>query len=604
MAKDPAVQFVESESEKICVIAGPGTGKSYGMTERIKRLINDIKIKPEKILALTFTNISAQDLRTTIRGIKDIDKGVLEKIEISTLHSLALRIWLSEYSGVRIMHDFEIKAMIRDLDPDIGKYQEKEKLYKNCKKNSDSMLLTDREKKFIENKNVWLYQHKAVILDDLIPKVCELLKKENVRKNWNYYQVLVDEYQDLNRTEQEFVELLVADDGKLAVIGDDDQAIYEFKGSYPQGIRIFADKSGCEKILYTECRRCPSNIVDKANKLIGHNYSDKNDQKTFNSLEGIKEGDYKIVKASTPADEISQLHTIIRDAYSELQCCDKELGWNQIVVLAPTKDRGRALYNAIKTEKVKEKIPVTYCFRNAIFDNEKIREKFSLLSLAANPDDLVSWRYLLGFGNRECNAKSYKHIQEYVKTKKDISILDVLRQCEEKTITIPYTHAIVDRFRERNSELKEIQKNPRKLLKGLSSVETQFFHDILQRAIDLKMKSEGFPGVLREVWDELYSPEAAAEADGVRIMSLHAAKGLSAGVVIIMSAVDGLIPLRSSNNTLEEQRRLFYVAITRCKGTDGETIKYPYTGKLVISYFENSEDGSTKCDPTPFLGEM
>ncbi len=598
MAKEPAVQFIESESEKVCVIAGPGTGKSYGMTERIKRLLNK-QVEPEDILVLTFTSVSAQDLRKDIGGIKNIDKSILKRIEVTTLHSLALRIWLSENDNIRIMHDFEVKAMIRDLDPDIGKYQKKEKLYKNCKKNSGSRLLTDDEKQFLENKNVWLNKHKAVILDDLIPKVCELLKKESVRKEWNYQQVMVDEYQDLNRTEQEFVELLIADDGKLAVIGDDDQAIYEFKGSYPQGIRDFADKSGCEKISYTECRRCPSNIVDMANNLIGHNYSDKKDQKTFAPLKKMKPGEYKIVKASTPSDEVNKLHTIIQDAYSELQCCDKELGWNQIVVLAPTKDRGRAIYNILK----KKNIPVTYCFRNAIFDNEKIRETFSLLSLAANPDDLVSWRYLLGFGNRECNAKSYKHIQEHVTS--DINILDVLRQCEAKTITIPYTHAIVDRFSERNAQLEKIKKNPQILMEGLSSVETQFFHDILQRAIDLKMNSEGFPGVLREVRDELYSPEAAAEANSVRIMSLHAAKGLSAGVVIIMSAVDGLIPLKSLNNTLEEQRRLFYVAITRCKGTDEDNkIKYPYTGKLVISYFENSEDGSIKCDPTPFLGEM
>lgn len=579
-AQTPTEQFIQSNSKWVRVIAGPGTGKSFCLKKRLEHLVNHEGIQPEKILVLTFTSVAAQDLKQDIQALH------LGNIEVSTLHSLALKLLAREKGDVRLMLDFEVNTMLRDLEPEIGKYRKKEAMLKQYASKGGHTARTDEEKKFEVSLNNWLKQHRGFILDDLIPHMCRYLgNNKAARKRLSYDRVLVDEYQDLNPSEQEFVELLTARRGKLTVIGDDDQSIYEFKGASPDGLREFAAKHpGCEDIRFTECRRCPYSVVEMANRLIDNN---KNRiEKEFTAFPDNQAGSYELITCLTAEEEIDKL-------CEKIQNESVNLSLGQIIVLTPTKIRGRKLYDALQ----KANVPAALCFRNAIFDSAVVRESFSLLTLAAYPDDLISWRYLLGGEKGARLATSYRHIRDYAKKEK-CGILEVLEECGSGKLKIPYTYVLVKWYKEIKAQLEPIKEDPKELLQLLGPGEVQYA-EVLARAIKAEQNSGGFPGIRRAVLDAVFSLEASAASDRVRIMSLHAAKGLSAGMVIIMSAVEDLIPLEGKGS-VEEQRRLFYVAITRCKGS--ATGKYP--GKLVVSAFTSSEDGNKEYSLTRFVREM
>ena len=179
---------------------------------------------------------------------------------------------------------------------------------------------------------------------------------------------------------------------------------------------------------------------------------------------------------------------------------------------------------------------------------------------------------------------------------------------------IPYTASLVKRYRELNEELKNlrraVQKNSSSLVGTLCPSGDSAFSDILQKAVDDKAnlvgKDNWLPEIRDKVLKEIYHPEVDPDSKKVQVLSLHAAKGLSAPLVIIMSAIDDLMPIKNAPEQIEEQRRLFYVAITRCKGaTKTDKNGNPnYPGKLVISYFTSSEESGMKYRKSRFIKEM
>ncbi len=579
-ANKAANDFTQSKSKWVRVIAGPGTGKSSNLKKRLTWLVNEDEIKPEQILVLTFTSIAVQDLK------KDITALGLGDIEVSTLHSLAMRILESEKKQGRLLLDFEITTMLYDLEPEIGKVRNKKAIRKQIQVKTGLEDLSDEEKKLEAGRNKWLKQHHGLDLNDVISEVCGILKNNNAaKKRWRYSRILVDEYQDLNEAEQEFVDLLVAPSGKLTVIGDDDQSIYEFKGAYPDGIRLFPEKHPkCEDIRFAVCFRCPKSVVKKAETLIKHNRN-RIDDKEFEANPDFTEGEIQTIISKTPEEEIEQLCMLIQEE-------SKHINVGQIVVLVPVKERGRKLHDALQESG----IPTLFCFRDFDFNIKENRNAFSYLTLAADPEDLISWRYLLGCDSKDRRSLSYKRILEFAKKEKT-GILETLDKCISGEVKIPYTSALVSRYSRIKPQVEQIRAKPTLLLNMLNN--NTHFMSVLDQAIKTYWSSGGPSAVRTAILDAVFSTEAIVASENVRIMSLHAAKGLSAKIVIIMSAVESLIPLASSG-TLEEQRRLFYVAITRCKG--GKEGEHP--GKLIISAFRQSENGDKEYTLTRFLQEM
>ena len=609
--------FAASKAERIRVLAGPGTGKSFCLNKRIIRIFEEAT-EPVKILALTFTSVAAEGLK------KDIEEelGKLPKtinikgseIKVSTLHSLCKEILVEKGqlgangSRVRVLQDFEIKTMLRDLEPDKGKIGQKREMLRYYEDDPNGTGPSDENgpifpeySRFRESLRNWLELCGGLVPGELVTRVCSYLKDNaDERKSLAYDHVLVDEYQDLNKSEQELVELLTAENGCLAVIGDDDQSIYEFKGGSPDGIRQFPSKHpGCESFSFRQCYRCPKSIVSMANNLIKKNAV--RDDKKFVEKSDFQLGDYKECEYNTPEEEVEGICELIKS----------ELAGNpmpgKIVVLTPTRSRGKKMQQAL----LEANIPTTICFRDAVFDNKEAKDAFSKLSILAQPEDLISWRYLLGEDKGNCKAKSWSHIQN--NATRGRTVLGVLNKCLG-SMKIPHTASLVKRYRELQEELENlrraVQKNSSSLVGTLCPSGDSAFSDILQKAVDDKAdlvgKDDWLPEIRDKVLKEIYHPEVDPASKKVQVLSLHAAKGLSAPLVIIMSAIDDLMPIGNAPEQIEEQRRLFYVAITRCKGaTKTDKNGNPnYPGKLVISYFTGSEESGMKYQKSRFIEEM
>ena len=609
--------FAASNAERIRVLAGPGTGKSFCLNKRIIRILEEAN-ESVKLLVLTFTSVAAEGLKKDIQ--KELGKLPKEiditgsEIKVSTLHSLCKDILdkkgqLGANSDrVRVLQDFEINTMLRDLEPDQGKIGQKREMLRYYEDDPNGIgpsnengPLFPEYSRFHESLRSWLELYGGLVPGELVTRVCSYLNNDlKAKESLAYDHVLVDEYQDLNKSEQELVELLTASDGCLAVIGDDDQSIYEFKGGAPDGIRQFpSNHPGCESFSFSKCYRCPKSIVAKANNLIKKNSVRVGKQ--FFEKQNFQSGIYEEYEWNTPEDEVEGLSELIK---SELV---GKLKPEKIVVLTPTRIRGKKMQQAL----IGANIPTTICFRDAVFDNKEAKDAFSKLSILAQPEDLISWRYLLGDDKGNYKAKSWSRIQDNVTS--DRTVLDVLDDCLDSR-KIPYTASLVKRYRELKEEIENLRRAVRKNSSSLAGMlcpsGDSAFSDILQKAVDDKAdligKDNWLPEVRERVLKEIYSPEVEPDSKQVQVLSLHAAKGLSAPLVIIMSAIDDLLPIKNAPEQIEEQRRLFYVAITRCKGaTEKDENGNPnYPGKLVISYFTGSEESGMKYQKSRFIEEM
>ena len=588
-------KFASDESKIIRVVAGPGTGKSFGLRRRVARLIEGGQ-DPKRILAVTFTRTAAQDLKKEIDavGVEGADKVIAK-----TLHSFCFGLLrkndIIESTGryPRPMLDFEQKPMLYDIEGSFGSMDEKrekirafEAAWARLQSEEPGFPLSDSDREFQKQILQWLQTHKSMMFGEMIIEAYHYLRNNPLcAERHEFDHVLVDEYQDLNKAEQAVIDLLSADNN-IAIIGDDDQSIYSFKYANPEGIREFPyTHPGCDIIDFDQCRRCPKQVVNMASRLISHNSN-----RTLGDLHSFdknQDGIVKIVQWKSLADEISGICSVV----------DQEIKKNNIrpedvLILAPVRKIGYQ----VRDELVKKGINAKSYFRETAIGTDELKHNFSLLSLAANREDRVSLRYLLGERNATFCAAGYKHLLQFAQ-EHEVSIEEALDGCVAGHHRIPYANHLVQRYKEIKKELDkflfEVSNEKSRILDLLSNStpENTVFRNILCEAIENTPTDElTVDEWLKEIYsfalERISFPEDTADLDHVRIMSLHASKGLSAKYVIIMSAIDDLIPRIVPNSEIskeqqiEEQRRLFYVAITRCKSSDHE-----YPGSLIISSF-------------------
>ena len=276
----PAFRIAASQNEKIRVVAGPGTGKSFAMKRRVARLRSGIA--PARILAVTFTRVAAEDLHRELVGM---NVPGCDQLQGTTLHSLALRCLMRNHvlaatgRTPRPLNGFELEPLVSDLT---GAHRGK-RIVKQMKQAFEAAWarLQHEEPGYVQDRDdarfatdlvSWLRFHQAMMVGEVIPHLYEYLRSNPAcDERTEFTHILVDEFQDLNKVEQAVIDHL-SDGADVCIVGDDDQSIYSFKHAHPEGIRDWiVENPQADDVNLSECRRCPIRVAEIANSLIQHN---------------------------------------------------------------------------------------------------------------------------------------------------------------------------------------------------------------------------------------------------------------------------------------------------------------------------------------------
>jgi DNA helicase II / ATP-dependent DNA helicase PcrA len=584
----PAFKIAASNGPSVRVLAGPGAGKSFAMKRRVARLLED-GVEPRSILPVTFTRVAAEDLHRELVGM-DVDG--CDRLRGTTLHSLALRTLMRQHVLLttgrtpRPLNSFEMKPLEADLNAHGGLREVRKKVlayeaaWARLQRDEPGFAQSAQDIAFANDLVQWLLFHEAMLIGEVIPKFYEYLRSNpNAPERTEFSHILVDEYQDLNKAEQSVIELL-SGQANVCIVGDDDQSIYGFKHAHPEGIREWVGMHNAEDLTLDECRRCPTRVVAMANSLISHNRM-RPIPRQLAPRHQNGEGDVRIVQYSTLEDEIEG----VASAITEMVQAGIHPG--DILVLA---QRG-VIGNPIFERLVAQEIPVRSYYAEAELDAEEAQRRFALLKLYVDRNDRVALRWLLGLGAGNWREPSYSSIRRRC-AQENLTPWQVLSNLADGGDLIPHVGALVSRFRGIRDQLEELEGLP-----DLLAVINHIFPEslvgigelrgIALRALEV-IEEEDRAQFLAQLTSTITTPEVPTEVEEVRIMSLHKSKGLSAPVTIVVGCVEGLLPMRPRDDLsvqarvayIEEQRRLFYVGITRVKASpaDGQP------GTLLLTY--------------------
>jgi DNA helicase-2/ATP-dependent DNA helicase PcrA len=420
--------------------------------------------------------------------------------------------------------------------------------------------------KFAADLRDWLVFHKAMLIGEVIPQLYDYLRANPAAPERSEFEhILVDEFQDLNKAEQGLIGLLseVAD---VCIVGDDDQSIYSFKHAHPEGIRDWININiGADDLELAECRRCPTTVVEMANSLIGHNRMRLVPRLLTPRLENGP-GDVRILQYQTLGDEVAGITSIVRDMV------DAGVPPGDILILAQRDVIGTPIYESLYGHNV----PVKSYYSESELDALAAQRRFALLKLFVDREDRVALRWLVGQTGNNWNAAGYRRIRAHCEIT-GLTPWQTLEQLSSGVLQIPHTGNIVLAFDEIVTELNALEALP-----NLAAVIDQMLpagddsvRDLRDLAVLVLNQVEGDDRAewFFELMEAITKPEIPTEVQDVRIMSLHKSKGLSAPVTIIAGCVEGLLPKQPEQGTppaeaaaeIEEQRRLFFVGITRVK---------------------------------------
>lgn len=427
----------------------------------------------------------------------------------------------------------------------------------------------------------WLRFHEAMLIGEVIPEIYRYLSANlGAPERAEFNHILVDEYQDLNKAEQAIIELLsgVAD---VSIVGDDDQSIYGFKHAHPDGIRDWLIvNAGADDLGLVDCHRYPTQVVDMANALVAHNVH-RPVPRALVSLAAKGPGAVSILQYPNFNQEIAGIVATVQ----HMVTAGTPAG--DILVLAQSRAVGTPIYEALLAGGV----PARSEHTESELEREAAQYSFALLKLFANQDDRVALRWLVGRNGNNFHAAGYRRVRNHCETT-GLSPWQVLNQLSAGTLSIPHTARIVSDFNVLEAELNALAALP-----DLASVVDVLFpagHDDTRElrdiavgliAADPTIDTQTLDG---ELSAGITQPEIPADIQEVRIMSLHKSKGLSSPVTIIAGCVNGLLP-RAPKRTLtpierqhydEEQRRLFFVGITRVKADPA----HGKPGTLILTY--------------------
>lgn len=614
---DKQKEAVIDDSKHLRIIAGAGSGKTRVLTMRIAYLIEQKHINPKNVLAITFTNKAANEMKNRISEmLGEAGDGAF----ISTIHSLCVRILKEEIGVFGYPRNFTIvdgddqKTILKEaykefnIDKKDLSYGSALDYIANCKYEELSyekaMDQAYGEKKLVDKANVYKYYDErlkslyALDFDDLILFTVRLFKlHKDILKKWSskFIYIHVDEFQDIDKTQYELIKLLSSTHDNVYVVGDPDQTIYTWRGADVNIIVNFdKDFKNTKTIILNQNYRSTNNILEGANSLIKYNKSRV--PKDLFSENG--DGD-KIVHKTLP-DETSEAYYIVSCIQSLLK---QGYEYNDIAILY------RSNYLSREVEKVfiENRIPYVIYGGIRFYERMEVKDILSYLRLIVTGDDLAFQR-VINQPKRGIGQKSIDTIFSLAK-ENNISMYEVVKQglfAKNQSVLESFVD-MVERWKSSldGKPLEEVltdvfeQSGYRSMLEKEN--ETERIENVKSLIDDIKDYQETYPGsTLADYLSmiSLYTDKANTDGSAsVSLMTIHASKGLEFKVVFVVGLSEGIFPSERTmleQKGVEEERRLAYVAYTRAKEkltlTDTSSFSYVVNSAKTTSRFVNEVD--------------
>ena len=588
----PQKQAVLHVEGPLLVLAGAGSGKTRVIVEKIAHLIHSGRYPAKRIAAITFTNKSAREMRE--RVAKRIRGDAAQELTVSTFHALGLKIVQIDHAKLGLRRGFSIfdaddsAVQLKDLLPPgskpdaIDAAKQLISRAKNAGLSPEQAAETARSTREREAAALYArYQARlsafnAVDFDDLIRLPVQLLESDaDARLAWRERigYLLVDECQDTNDAQYRLLKAIAGDKGNFTCVGDDDQSIYAWRGANPDNLLALGNDYPALRIVKLEQNyRCSNRVLRAANALIAHNphehpktlWSDAADGERIRVWE-CKNAEHEAEKVAAEIQFVAQKHAA---------------PWSEFCILFRGNHQSRALEKALQLLR----IPYHLSGGTAFLDRGEVKDALAWLRLLANPDDDAAFLRAVQSPNRGVGATSLQRLGELAnqahlplaRAAESMAVAkqlparaanalqgfsDIVRGLRIDAKTLPPAE-LVRKLNERSGLLAA--------LRALCKDEAQF--QARRRNLDELAdwfdgpKTSG-PGELAAALALLSHADKGDAGNQVRLMSMHAAKGLEFRFVFIVGVEDGNLPHEASieEGRLDEERRLMYVGITRAK---------------------------------------
>lgn len=570
----------------LLILAGAGSGKTSVLTKRVAYLIKERNVSPSNIVAITFTNKAAKEMKERI--IKEVGKEGYD-IQISTFHSFGLRIIKENYEKLGYEKNFTIidsddsltvvKKILKEMGIDSTRFNPKfiKNQISSCKnemvtpekyKNLVNDELSDITYKVYKRYQDTLLRNNSLDFDDLLIKPIELFNKykevlENYQELFKY--VFIDEYQDTNEAQYILSKMISAKYKNICVVGDDAQSIYSWRGANFKNILNFEkDYKNAKVILLEQNYRSTKTILNAANSVIKNNINKKD--KNLWTDNGVGEK-IKYVRTNDEKDEASYVTREIRNLVNNGVSLD------DIAVLYRTNAQSRTIEEGFLNSNIPYRIVGAFAF----YSRKEIKDLLAYLKLIYNTKDDVSLMRIINYPKRKIGAKTIENLSmdavlngtsmfDVISSGKELEFKKLILEMKEKSEVLSLTETI-----DMVLDLSGIKSE----LESEHTLEADIRLENLNefKSITKTFEEESGIASLEDFLNEVslvsdVNDQKNDDLPKVTLMTIHAVKGLEYKYVFVIGMEENIFPHVNSceeDGGIEEERRLCYVAITRAK---------------------------------------
>ena len=569
----------------LLIIAGAGAGKTKTLTTKIAYLIEEGLAYPYNVLAITFTNKAAKEMKDRLYGIIG---DLAQKVQVSTFHSFGLKLLRENYAKLGYEANFVImdsddsltvvKKIVKDLgyDPKIYNPRAIRNKISSCKNEMmtpdmyERYAVSDYEKvmhKVYEKYEEKLKKNNSVDFDDLLLLPIKLFKENpSVLQRYQelYQYILIDEYQDTNEAQYILSKLISAKSRKITCVGDDSQSIYSFRGANYKNILNFEkDYKDAKTILLEENYRSTSTILDAANQVIKNNTQRKDKNLWTSRGKGEK---IKYYRAYNERDEAQY---VIRKV-KELR--NKDVEYKDIAVLYRTNAQSRVL----EEEMLKENMPYRVIGSFYFYSRKEIKDLIAYLRLIHNSKDNVSLLRVINTPKRGIGLKTIENltikadeigtsIYDAISSGKELEFKKTIEQLKSLSEELTLTE-LIDKVLDASGMRQELESE--KTLEAEVRLENLEEFKSITKSFEEREGLVSLEDFLLEISLISDVEEYKDDPNRISLMTVHSVKGLEFNHVFVVGMEEGIFPHMNSlmeTSELEEERRLCYVAITRAK---------------------------------------